>query len=104
MTRAGSMATLYRDSLRGGEARPRLAMVVGRGGRHDACVAPALPASNRTSLVLAGPPLVGLLEHPQVDERLSLANAVDRAEPVDDEEQQGVVVHAQGLDEDIVRT
>ena len=47
--------------------------------------------------------LVGLLDQPQVDERLRLAHAVDGPESVGQEGQQRLVVLADGLDEQVVR-
>src|SRR5262245_36033527 len=51
----------------------------------------------------AGPPLVRLLDHPQVDEGLGLSDALDRSEALGQEAQQRLVVLADGLDQQVVR-
>ena len=60
-----------------------------------------LRSTSRSSL--AGAPLVGLLHHPQVDERFGVPNAVDGPQTLRQEPEQALVVLADGLDEDVVR-
>src|SRR2546422_361881 len=52
----------------------------------------------------ASPPLIGLLDHPQVDERLRVTHAVDHPKLVCEEREQGLVVLADGLDQEVVRS
>src|SRR5258708_30446203 len=73
-----------------------------RWGIWGAAVHRAWSPPPRTNDALASPPLVGLLHHPEVDECLGLANAIDRAEPFGEEPQEALVVLAYGLDEDVV--
>src|SRR5690348_9411210 len=50
----------------------------------------------------ARPELVGLLDQPQVGERLRIPDAVDPLEPVVQELEEGLVVLGHRLDEDVV--
>src|SRR3954452_793041 len=52
----------------------------------------------------AGAPLLRLLHHAELDERVGLADSQDLPQSFGEEAQQGVVVLAHGLDEEVVRT
>src|ERR1700690_1549791 len=64
------------------------------------------PARTRTTtstdMSSAGAPLVGLLDHPEVDEGLGVAHAVDRPQLLGQEVEEGRIVLAPDLDQDVV--
>ena len=88
-------------------ARRRRADAIDRVDRIDPSRSGAFGVRPRTgraaSRRLARAPLVRLLDHPEVDERLRLAHPVDRPQALGEEAEQALVVLADGLDQDVVR-